>query len=111
MINSFTKARFSTCLLAIGCLVVGLQLCACQSPTLEPQHRPPSVPNDAIWVGGADGGAYVRCGIDLARNVNPCSVWNDHTGVLVESGDYRLVKDSVRQMKLNCTLPFRISAV
>jgi len=30
------------------------------------------------------------CSVDTARKVNPCRVWNDHRGQLVESGDYRL---------------------
>src|SRR5215475_12468783 len=58
--------------------------------SMEPKTRPQGVPIDARWVGGADGGSYVRCSVDTARNVNPCSVWNDHTGQLIESGDYRL---------------------
>ena len=40
--------------------------------------------------GGADGGAYVRCSVDREHDVNKCSVWNDHNGALIESGNYRL---------------------
>lgn len=108
MIKSSIKVPCQFSFFVIGCLVAGLNLCACQeSPTLAPKHRPPNVPSDAKWVGGADGGAYVRCGIDLAQNVNPCSVWNDNTGALVESGDYKLVKEqrAANQAELQITFP------
>lgn len=55
-----------------------------------PSVRPAGVPSDALWVGGADGGAYVRCEVDLARNVDHCELWNDFTGDLAESGDYQI---------------------
>lgn len=57
---------------------------------LARQHRPASVPRDAVWVGGADGGAYVRCYLDKAADADTCSIWNDYTGALTESGAYRL---------------------
>ena len=56
----------------------------------EPSVRPAGIPLDALWVGGADGGAYVRCAVDLARNVDRCEAWNDSTGNLAESGDYQV---------------------
>lgn len=55
-----------------------------------PKVRPSSVPNGAVWAGGADGGAYVLCSVDSSHDVNPCSVWNDYSGQLIESGNYRL---------------------
>ena len=55
-----------------------------------PKVRPASVPHDATWAGGADGGAYIRCAVNLARNVDHCEVWNEFTGDLVESGDYQV---------------------
>lgn len=95
-------------ILLVGCLGFGLGMSSCQKPpTLEPEHRPQNVPNDAVWVGGADGGAYVRCGIDPTQNVNPCSVWNDYTGMLIESGNYQLVKEhrAATQAELHVTFP------
>jgi hypothetical protein len=55
-----------------------------------PKYRPYGVPPDAVWVGGADGGAYVKCGIDRVVNVNRCEVWNESTGQLAEAGEYIL---------------------
>jgi len=57
---------------------------------MEPKTRPPDVPSDAVWAGGADGGAYVRCTIDDVRDVNVCTVWNDNTGYSSGPGFYRL---------------------
>ena len=76
----------------VGCIL--LCLAACRTGTLEPKVRPASVPNYAIWVGGADGGAYVFCTVNRQRNVNTCKVWNDFTGQLIEHGDYRLVREN-----------------
>lgn len=81
-------------LLVVWPLVAMLHLTGCNEPaTLEPRVRPSGIPKDAIWAGGADGGAYVRCTVDLVHDVNPCSVWNDYTGEVVESGNYRLNKE------------------
>jgi hypothetical protein len=57
---------------------------------MVPKHRPNGVPANAVWVGGADGGAYVRCSIDRVINVDRCEVWNDSTGKLAEAGEYIL---------------------
>jgi len=46
-----------------------------------------------MWAGGADGGAYVQCSLDTARDVDRCTVWNDYTGQTVGPGDYRLAKE------------------
>jgi len=75
-------------------LILTATFTACRQPaTLEPKTRPSRVPSNAVWAGGADGGAYVRCSVDAVRNVNPCTVWNDNTGESV-SGDYRLTKEN-----------------
>ena len=78
--------------LGIALLMALLDPLGCHKPaSLEPKRRPANVPQDAIWAGGADGGAYVRCAFDVYRRVNPCTVWNDYTGNIVESGDYTLM--------------------
>jgi hypothetical protein len=40
-----------------------------------------------------DGGSYVFCKIDMKRNVNVCTVWNDYSGQIADQGDFRLVKE------------------
>jgi hypothetical protein len=89
----FTRLTRQRRLLAIGVAVLILSTCGCGPAELRPKTRPQGVPSDALWAGGADGGAYVRCTVDPARNANLCSVWNDYTGDLVESGYYRLQKE------------------
>jgi|SRR5215472_9239922 len=56
----------------------------------EPEVRPAKVPSSAVWAGGADGGAYVRCSVDAKRNVDVCEVWNDNTGYSAGPRDYQL---------------------
>jgi hypothetical protein len=40
-------------------------------------------------VGGADGGAYIRCIAEIAKNVDHCELWDDYTGEGV-SADYQV---------------------
>lgn len=86
-------------------LALGSWGCGPAAP-LVPKTRPPGVPSDAQWVGGADGGAYVRCTVDAKENVNPCSVWNDYTGTLIESGNYRLRKEGRAATKSELHISF-----
>jgi hypothetical protein len=89
----FTHPNAVTAYLAFWLLLTVLPVMSCKPTTWEPKSRPSGVPKDALWFGGPDGGAYVRCTVDVSRDVNPCEVWNDFTGGLVESGDYRLEKE------------------
>lgn len=59
----------------------------------SPPAKPNGVPTEAVWAGGPDGGSFVFCDVDLKRDVNRCNVWNDFTGQLVESGEYRLLNE------------------
>jgi hypothetical protein len=78
-------------LLAVGLFI--LVACAgCRDARLEPATRPANVPAAAVWAGGPDGGAYVLCTVDNARDLNPCTVWDDYTGDS-RSGDFRLLKE------------------
>jgi hypothetical protein len=63
---------------------------------------------NASWVGGADGGAYVLCVLDKKVNVDKCSVWNDYTGQLVESGAYLIIsqkRPATESELLNISFP------
>jgi hypothetical protein len=68
-------------------------LTACSDGRLEPKVRPSNVPSSAVWAGGADGGAYLRCSVDAKRNVDLCEVWNDNTGYSAGQRDYQLEKE------------------
>ena len=77
-------------LIGIGAVILMMNLLACrQSASLEPKTRPSGVPGDAIWAGGADGGAYVRCTVDVIHDVNLCTVWNDYTGGSIGPGKWQ----------------------
>jgi len=58
-----------------------------------PPQKPRGVPPEATWAGGLDGGAFIHCDVDHTKDVNRCRVWNDFTGQLIESGEYRLLKE------------------
>ena len=60
---------------------------------VSPPVSPKGVPSEAVWAGGPDGGSFILCDFDSVKNVNHCKVWNDFNGQLVESGEYRLLKD------------------
>ena len=49
------------------------------SSRIEPPPRPSSVPQSAIWAGGADGGAFIDCRVN-ADGFDSCAVYNDFTG-------------------------------
>jgi hypothetical protein len=74
-------------------LVVSLSPVACSRNGTVPHKRPAGVPEAAIWAGGMDGGSFILCEVDSGRDVNTCRVWNDQSGGLEESGDYRLLKE------------------
>ena len=110
MIKLVRTQLHSSKFVLVGLASFALTLCArgCNQATrLEPKTRPSRVPGDAMWVGGADGGAYVRCTSDSLRDVNRCSVWNDYTGDLIESGDYRLRKEgrAATEAELHISFP------
>jgi hypothetical protein len=78
----------------VAVCLVSVCLLACGKPAeLRPDHRPIGVPSDAVWAGGADGGAYIKCTADSTRNVDRCSVWNDFTGASTGPHDYSLFKE------------------
>jgi len=57
-------------------LFLTVLLAACSSP--EPPPRLPSIPSEAVWVGGVDGGVWIWC--KEARDLNFCTVYNEHSG-------------------------------
>jgi hypothetical protein len=65
---------------------------ACRQVTLAPP-RPNAVPRSAIWIGGADGGAWCDCRPRKVASVSDrlrCSFWTD-AGDSWASGVYRPV--------------------
>jgi hypothetical protein len=94
MDTAFRLRHQKAALLFVNALFLVSLLLSCGKPAeLRPAKRPSAVPASAVWAGGADGGAYVQCAFEIGQNVDECSVWNDYTGQLVESGKYMLSKE------------------
>jgi hypothetical protein len=70
----------------------------CNGSRSEPSKRPSSVPESAVWAGGADGGIYVLCTVDETLNVNRCTIWDDYTG-RSRSGSFRLAGENRAAMQ------------
>jgi hypothetical protein len=66
-------------------LIVGLLAGAQHAPA-----RPSGVPASAVWVGGADGGAFFDCVPSYSGEPNPCTVYNDGNGDVYMSGKFVL---------------------
>lgn len=66
-------------------LLMACLLAACDSG-INPPERLPSIPVEAVWVGGADGGAWIRCKEDGVLNF--CTVYNEHTGEVWADGRF-----------------------
>jgi hypothetical protein len=79
----------------IPCFAVVLVVAttSCGPAQLKPAKRPSGVPANAVWAGGADRGAYVRCSLDEQREVDKCIVWKDYNGETDGLKDYRLEKE------------------
>ena len=74
----------------IGMLALTLALCLVRCREIEAPARPSGVPGDAIWAGGDDGGCFVKCEVDEARNVNNCVAYLDSNGQVLQRGEYRI---------------------
>src|SRR5262249_9382862 len=58
-----------------------------------PPDKPPGVPPEAVWAGGADGGSLIFCQVDSINNVNKCTVYNEDTGQIMDRGDFKLMTE------------------
>ena len=56
----------------------------------SPAMRPNGVPESAVWVGGADGGAFIDCTYLAATRLDFCTVYNDGTGDVWMKGTFHL---------------------
>jgi len=93
MVNYFRSVNWQLPLTFLQSVALMSSLLACGPAELKPAKRPAGVPADAVWAGGADGGAYIQCSFDVARDVDRCSVWNDYTGKTAGPANYRLEKE------------------
>ena len=56
--------------------------------TPQTPKRPVAAPREAVWVGGADGGAFVKCSVVQERTYRVCSIYDDHGGGLLAQGRF-----------------------
>lgn len=84
--------KWSIGIATVFVLISALFEISCEAATVVHRKRPAGVPKAAVWAGGLDGGSYILCEIDVKRNVNVCTVWNDYSGQIVDQGDFRLLK-------------------
>jgi hypothetical protein len=52
---------------------------ACEKVEMPPP-RPTNVPEEAVWAGGEDGGAWIDCSLDIEKGANFCTVYFDRDG-------------------------------
>lgn len=65
------------CLLVPNLVGAIVLLVSCSSE-VKPPKRLAAIPSGAVWAGGADGGAWILCKEDGARNL--CTIYNDNSG-------------------------------
>jgi hypothetical protein len=88
MMTRTVRGRNSNLLLIT--LLMGMVACR----KVEPPARPASVPAEAVWAGGADGGSWILCSVDAENNVNRCTIYNDNSGEIELQGDFTLRGES-----------------
>jgi hypothetical protein len=79
MISSL-KVAVALSLVAFAVLLLG-----CDSH-VEAPPRLSSIPSEAVWVGGVDGGAWIWC--EEANALNFCTVYNESTGEVWRRGHF-----------------------
>lgn len=73
--------------LAAISVLLSAMLGACEA---QPPTRHAGIPATAIWAGGKDGGSWIDCKTDAAKNANYCAVYHEYTGEVVARGLYVL---------------------
>lgn len=70
--------------------VAALLGAGCRDVGLPPPERPKTVPANAVWAGGPDGGNWFNCKKIAKKWHYECSVYADFDGQLVDGGEYVL---------------------
>lgn len=65
-------------------------MCSCT----RPPERPASVSKEAVWAGGADGGAWVDCGMSTKEPLTTfrCSIFHENGDPWIDDGSFALVE-------------------
>lgn len=71
----------------------GVLLLLFSSCSVSPPPRAKGIPSEAVWAGGADGGAWILCKQhDQQKDEYCCQVFNESTGEILANGQYTLRK-------------------
>jgi hypothetical protein len=84
-----------------------LIFCGCDYCTPVPPERKPGIPQEAVWAGGLDGGAWIQCSKQKGFQYS-CSIYNDFTGELMAKGVFfhrRIIYDSSENKQIIKDLP------
>lgn len=72
-----------------GLLIGVVILTGCLPADSRPRERPSQVPEKAIWSGGEKGGNWFLCEGLEDPGLYDCTVYNDFTGEVEQSGVYK----------------------
>lgn len=77
----------------VAVLVTAVSIFYLVSDIVQPVERPSSVPVEAVWTGGAEGGSWIRCSLAEAKGTYRCSIYSE-TGTLLDEGLFALSRES-----------------
>lgn len=84
---------FALVVVGLVVLIVGLRLMGFELSTYSPD-RPPNIPEDTVWAGGADGGVWIRC-LEIAGS-DPqkftCDVFGENGSTWLSQGTFQPFK-------------------
>lgn len=80
-----------------GLLILAFLLSGCDvqsnADPAQPPEKPSSVPDEAIWVGGADGGVFVKLSETARNDLYTGSIYRGHSGEVWYQGRFEYTGD------------------
>lgn len=80
-------------------LIICILFVACSKDTTIIPERHPGIPQDAVWAGGSDGGAWISCKRSQNKDKVLCVTYFDHDGSVWSEGQYFFKKSSWNKEK------------
>jgi len=72
-------------------------ICINKNSEINPPDKLQSIPSEAVWVGGIDGGAWYLCK-KISSYKADCIIYNDNTGEVWESGIFSTKNGSLEEI-------------
>lgn len=105
--SGFLLATFVICLALLATNV------SIQTSPMSPPPRPASVPTEAVWAGGADGGAWISCTQKTPDSVYfACRIYHDPDGSIWAQGTFvlrRLHWDAQKEAPVYAPVPLPVT--